>query len=97
MLQGCLPARLLALFKIRDYTKKDTVHCLAAVQYMSVVNQGCSLDVHVLVTVQLSHFTLEFTIVDIGTILSLVLLLPDTDRRWLVNNRIDLRMFYEIY
>jgi len=75
-LRGRLPARLLALFKIENYTKQDTVHCLAAIQYMSVVNQGCPSNIHGLVTVQLSDFTQEFTIVDIETILSLAHLIP---------------------
>ena len=96
-LRGRLPARLVALFKIRHHTNHDTVHRLAAVQYMSVVNHGCPSDVHGLVTVQLSDTAQEFTIIDIGTILGLAHLIPETDRRWLVNNRIDLRTFNEIY
>jgi len=96
-LRGHLSARLLALFKIRDYTKQDTVHWLAAVQYLSVVNQGCASDVYGLVTIQLSDFAEKFTIVVIGTILSLGHLIPETDCPWLVNNCIDLRTFNEIY
>jgi len=92
-LRGPLPARPLALFKIRDYTKQVTVYHLAAVQYMSVVNQGYPSDVHGLVTVHLSDFTQEFTIVDIGMILSLAHLMPGTDRHWLMNNHIDPRTF----
>jgi len=64
---------------------------------MSVVNQGYPSDVHGLVIVQLSDFPLSFTIVDIGKILSLAHLIQETDNRWLVNNRIDLRTFNEIY
>jgi len=64
---------------------------------MSVVKQGCPSDIHGLVTVQLSQFAREFTIVNIGTLLSLAHLIPETDRHWIVNNRIDLRMFNEIY
>ena len=95
-LQVRLPARLLALFKIRHYTKQDTVHCLPAVQSISGVNPGCPSDVHGLVTVQLSDFTWEFTIGDIGMILSLAHLIPETDRYWLVNNCVDLMTFYQI-
>jgi len=95
-LRGRLPTRLLILFKITDYTKQDTVHRLATVQYMSVVNQECPLDIDGLVTVQMSEFAGEFTIVDIGTILSLAHLIPETDRRWLMNNRIDLKTFNDI-
>jgi len=50
-LQGRLLARLLALLKIRDYTKQDTVYRHAAILYISVVNQGCTSDVDGLVTV----------------------------------------------
>jgi len=96
-LRGCLPPRLLALFKIRDYTKQYTVQSRLAVQYMSIVNQGCPLDKDGLVTVALSDSSREFTIVDIGTIMSLAYLIPETDRRSLVNNPIDLRMFNKIY
>jgi hypothetical protein len=96
-LRGCLPGKLLALFKIRDYTHEDTVRRLACVQMLNAVNSGCLSDVHGLVTVQLREDTREFTIVDIGTILGLAHLIPETDRRWLVNSRIDLRTFNEIY
>ena len=44
-LRGCLPAKLLALFKIRN-TDQDTVCCLAGVQLMGVVNSGRPSDVH---------------------------------------------------
>jgi len=78
-LRGHLPARLLPLLKIRDHTKQDIVHHLAAIQYLSVVNHGCLSDVHGLVTVQLSDYAQEFTIVDLGTILSLAHLILKTE------------------
>ena len=96
-LRAHLPARLLALFKIRDYPKQDTVHRLATVQCMSVVNQGCPSDVRGLITFQQSDFARKLTIVDMGTILRLAHLIPETDLHWLVNNRIDRRTFNEIY
>ncbi len=96
-LRGRLPAKLLALFKIRDYTHQDTVYRLAGVQLMNVVNSGRPSDVHGLVTVHLRDDARELTIVDIGTILGLAHLIPETNRRWLVNTRIDLRTFNEIY
>jgi hypothetical protein len=64
---------------------------------MSVVNAGHPSDTHGLVTVQHRDDAREMTIVDIGTILGLAHLIPETDRRWLVNSRIDLRTFNEIY
>ena len=96
-LRGRLPGKLLALFKIRDYTHENMVRRLACVQMLNAVNSGRLSDVHGLATVQLREDTQEFTIVDIGTILGLAHLIPETDRRWLVNSHIDLRTFNEIY
>jgi len=62
-----------------------------------VVHQGCPSDIYGLVTVQLSDFVWEFTIVDIWTILNLAHLIAETACPWLLNNRIDLRAFNEIY
>jgi len=47
--------------------------------------------------VQLREDAREFTLVDIGTILGLAHLIPEGDRRWLVNSHIDLRTLNEIY
>ena len=98
-LRGRLPARLIALFKIRSaYMQQDTVFCLAGVQFLSLVDSGRPSDTHGLVTVQLRDVTRELTmIVDIGTVLGLAHLIPEIDRRWLVNSRIDLRTFNDIY
>jgi len=64
---------------------------------VSPVNSGRPSDIHSLVTVQLREDAGEFTLVDIGTILGLAHLIPEGDRRWLVNSRINLRTFNEIY
>ena len=96
-LRGRLPAKLLALFKIRNPTCDGMVRRLASVQMLSPVNSGRASDVHGLVTVQQREDAREFTIVDVGAILVLAHLIPEADRRWLVNNRIDLRTFNEIY
>ena len=97
-LRGRLPARLIALFKIRSgYMQQDTVYRLAGVQFMSLVDSGRPSDAHGLVTVQLRDVTRELTIVDIGAIIGLAHLIPETERRWLVNSRIDLRTFNEMY
>ena len=97
-LWGRLPAMLIALFKIRSGSmQQDTVHRLAGVQFMSRVDSGRPSDVHGLVTVKLRDVTQELTIVDIGRIIGLVHLRPETERRWLVKSRIDLRTFNEIY
>ena len=68
-LRGCLPARLLALFKFQSaYMQQDRVLCPAGVQFLSLVDSGRPSDTHGLVTVQLRGVTRELTIVDIGTI-----------------------------
>jgi len=95
-LRGCLPAKLVALFKIRDCSQ-DTVRWLASGQMLSPVNSGRPSDIQSLVIVQLREDAREFTLVDIGTILGLAHLIPEGDRHWLVNSRIDLRTFNEIY
>ena len=96
-LRGLLRAKLLALFKVRNPTCDGTVRPLRSVQMLSSVNSRRVSDVHGRVTVQQREDAREFTIVDIGTILGLAHLIPEADRRWLVNNRIDLRTYNEIY
>jgi len=73
------------------------VRRLAGVQFVSAMNSGRISDVHSLVTDQMKEDACEFTVVDIGTILGLAHLIPDGDRRWIVNSRIDLRTFNEAY
>ena len=81
-LRGHLPARLRALFKIQSgYVQQAMVYRFAGVQFMSLVDSGRPSDVHGLVTVQLRDVTRELTIVDIGTILGLAHLIPETKRR----------------
>ena len=96
-MRGRLPVKLLALFKMRNPTCDGTVRHLASVKILSPVNSGRALDVHGVVTVQPREDAREFRVVDVGTILGLAHLIPEADRRWLVNNRIDLRTFREIY
>ena len=96
-LRGRLPAKLQALFKIRNPTCDGTVRHLARVQMLCPVNSGRSSDVHGLDTVQQREDAREFTIVDVETILGLAHLIREADRRWLVNNQIDLRTFKDNY
>ena len=77
--------------------QEDTVCCLARVPFLSVVDSRPPSDTPGLGTVRLRDVTSELTIVDIGTILGLAHIIPEIDRRWLVNSRIDLRTFNEIY
>ena len=96
-LRGRLPAKLLALFKIWNPTCDGRLRHLASVLMLRPVNSGCASNVHGLVTVQQREDAQEFTNVDVGTILGLAHLISEVDRRWLVNNRIDLRTFNKIY
>ena len=97
VLRGRRPVKLVALFKIRDYSCENAVRQVAAVRMLSAVNSGFQSDIHGLVTVQMSEDAQEFTIVDIGTIHGLAHLIPEGERRWLVNSRIDLRTFNAVY
>jgi len=97
VLWGRLPVKLVALLKIWDYRSDDTVCRIAGVQMLTPVNSGRLSDLHALVTVQMREDTRGFTIVDIGTILGLAHVIPEEDRSWLVNSRIDLRTFNELY
>ena len=96
-LRGRLPAKLVALLKIREYRCENTVRRVASVQMLTPVHSGRLSDLHGLVTVQMREDARGFAIVDIGTILGLAHLIPEEDRRWLVNSRIDLRTFNEVY
>jgi len=96
-LRGRLPAKLMARFKIRDYTCENAVRRVAAVRMLSAVNSGFPWDIHGLVTVQMREDAREFTIADVGTCHGLAYLIPEGERRWLVNSRIDLRIFNEVY
>jgi len=96
-LRGRLPAKLVALFKSRDNTCENALRRGAAVRMLSAVNSGFPSAIHGLVTVQMREDAREFTIVDVGTIHSLAHLIPEGERRWLVNSRIVLRKFNEVY
>jgi len=103
-LRGQLPGKLIGLFKLRNVVAKaKTVHRLAAVQVLQAQpNGGRIVDAHGLVKVSRRCDTSEsdgngFWIVDIMMISSLAHLIPDGDGQWLVNSRIDLRTFNEVY
>ena len=96
-LSGRLPAKLVTLLKITDYRSDDTVRRVDGVQMLTPVNSGLLSDQHGLIKVQMREDSRGFTIVDIGTILGLAHLIQEEDRRWLINSRIDLRTFDEVY
>jgi len=92
-----LPGKLMALFKIRDFTCENAVRRVAAVRMLSAVNSGFPSDIDGLVLVQMREDAREFKIVDIVRIHSLAYLIPKGEQHSLVNSRIDLRMFNEAY
>jgi len=97
VLRGRLPAKLVALYKIVDYTCGNAVRRVAAFRILSAVNSGFPSDIHGLVTLQMREDARDFTIVDVGTVHGLAHLIPEGERRWLVNNRIDLSTFNAVY
>ena len=101
-LRGNLPGKLQGLFKVRDTVTDGKVYRLAIVQLLQAQQNGGRItDAHGLVKVltrrQTSTVTDEFWIVDITTITGLAHLIPDGDGQWLVNSRIDLRTFNDVY
>jgi len=96
-LRGRLPAKLVTLFKITDYTCENAVRRVAAVRMLCAVNSGFPSDIHGLITVEMRKDAREFSIVDVGTIHDLAHLIPEGERRWLVNSRFDWRTFNEVY
>jgi hypothetical protein len=103
VLRGQLPGKLRGLFKLRTDTVGDakTVHRLAVVEILQAQPHGGRIvEAHGLVKVakrQNARERDDFWIVDIMTITCLAHLIPEGDGQWLVNSRIDLRTFNEIY
>jgi len=96
-LRGRLLAKVVAFFKMRDYSCGNAVSWVMAVRMLSAVNSVFLLDIHGLITVQMREDAREFMRVDIGTILGLAHLIPQGEWRWLVNSQIDLRSFNQVY
>jgi len=92
-----LPAKLLALFKIRNYTCENAGRRVAAVRMLTAVNSGFPSHIHSLVTEQIREGFREFPMVQVGTIHGLMYLIPEREQCWLVNRRIDLRTFNDVY
>jgi len=64
---------------------------------LSAVSSRFPLEIHSLVTVQMRENAGEFTIVDVGKIHGQTNLIPEGVRRGLVNSRVDMRRFKEVY
>jgi hypothetical protein len=103
-LNGFYPARLVSIMKVRELTT-GLVDRLVLVDRLYVENSGKLSDVTGLVTVTLgtakgSNGTTEL-VVGIKRIMGMAHLVPETagrdNKRWYVNNRIDLETFNRIY
>jgi len=99
-LRGNLPGKLRGLFKVRNTVSDGKVYRLAVVQLLQAQTGGGRItDAHGLVRVSIRRTSNkdEFWIVDIKTITGLAHLIPDGDGQWLVNSRIDLKTFNDVY
>ena len=103
-LKGFYPARLLSRMKVREFTT-GLVDILGLVDRLYVENSGKISDVTGLVTVAVGTVkgpkgTTEI-VVGIKRIIDMAHLVPETaerdNKRWYVNNRIDLETFNRIY
>ena len=101
VLRGKLLVKPRGLFKIRKTGNDGKVYRLAIVQLLQASQNGDGhiADAHGLVRVfaKRQKSETEFRIVDIATVTGQAHLIPDGDGRWLVNSRIDLRTFNDIY
>ena len=90
----------MGLFKLRDRPNENienNVHRLAIIRVLDVSNNGHVSDKDSFVRVKTSTAIRQLWIVDIGTIAGQAHLIADGEGRWLINSRIDLRTFNEIY
>jgi len=91
-------ARLLALFTIRNIlSEAEAVHRLAFVCILNPANSG---RFHI----ASGHIPLgrrvngrDMQIFSIGAVIGQAQVIPSWERQWIVNHRIDLRTFNEIY
>ena len=103
-LKGFYPARLVSIMKVRN-SKTGLVDRLVLIDRLYVENSGKLSDITGLVTVTLGTAkgptgTTEI-VVGIKRIMGMAHLIPETaevdNKRWYVNNRIDLETFNRIY
>jgi len=97
-LRGCVVAQLLALFKIRNIlSEAAAVHRLALVRILDPIN--CDR-----FHIPSRYFRVgnringrDMQIVSIQAVIRLPQVIPSGEKQWIVNHRIDLRTFNEIY
>jgi len=97
-LRGHLVPRLLALFKIRNIlSDAAAVHLLALVRILDLINSGRFHipSGHIRVTNWIN--SCDMRIVSIGAVIGQGQVISSGEKQWIVNHRIDLRTFNEIY
>ena len=99
-LRGCFPAKLCSIFKLQN-TVNDRVDRLVLVDRLFAEHSGNPHDASGLVTVVRMGSTASTMIVNIKRILGMAHLVPESaardNKRWYVNNRIDLETFNRVY
>jgi len=91
-------AQLLALFKIRNVlSEAAAVHRLALVRIVDPINGSRFhiLSEHIRVGNRINGR--DMRILSIGAVIGQAQVIPSREKQWIVNHRIDLRTFNEIY
>jgi len=97
-LRGRGVARLLAIFKIRNvFTEAAGVRHLALLRVLDPINSGRFHLASRHIRVGKRRSGREMRIVDIGTVIGQAHVIPAGEGQWIVNHRIDLPTFNEIY
>jgi len=97
-LRGGVVSQLLALFKIRNIVSEAAaVHRLALVRIVDPINGGRFHipNRHIRVANRINGR--DMRIVSIGAVIGPAQVIPSGEKQLIVNHRIDLRMFNEIY
>ena len=91
-------ARLLALFKIRNIlSEAAAVHHLALVRILNPINGGRFHIPSRYIRVGNRINGRDMRIVSISAVIGQAQVIPSREKQWIVNHRIDLSMFNEIY
>jgi len=97
-LGGRVVARLLALLMIRNIlSAAAAVHCLALVRILDLMNGGRFHIPRGHIRVGSRINARDMRIVSIGAVFGQAPVIPSGKKQWIVNHRIDLRTFNEIY
>ena len=91
-------ARLLALYKIRNVLSEAAgVHRLVLVHVLDLINGGRFHLPSEHIRVGKRSTSRDMRIVGIGAVIGQMHVIPSGERQWIVNHRIDLQTFNDIY